>query len=64
VHVTGKIHRARADFDVDMVAVYPAENDALVWVDLCDADHDTLRDLVTAIFETSLSLQDARLSGY
>lgn len=83
-------------FEFDKISDYLTEPDTLVWVDLCEPDHDTmcgladelglnrwevegavaaaervkatayeaesLRDMITTIFETNLSLQDARLN--
>lgn len=87
---------AQEEFEFDKISDYLTEPDTLVWVDLCEPDHDTmcgladelgvnrwavedavaaaervkaapyeaesLRDMITTIFETNLSLQDARLN--
>ena len=46
--IQGRVWRSgkpQDDFEFDKISGYLSEDDTLVWADLCDPDHDTLRDL-------------------
>lgn len=47
------------NFDVDEISSYLREQDALVWVDLCDPDHDTMCELATELGLNRWAVEDA-----
>lgn len=51
--------KARDEFAFDRISDYLAEPDALVWVDLCDPDHDTMCDLATELGLNAWAVEDA-----
>lgn len=50
---------AQDEFAFDKISDYLAEPDALVWVDLCDPDHDTMCDLATELGLNAWAVEDA-----
>lgn len=50
---------AQDEFALDKISDYLAEPDALVWVDLCDPDHDTMCDLATELGLNAWAVEDA-----
>ncbi|OBG75757.1 MULTISPECIES: magnesium transporter CorA family protein [unclassified Mycobacterium] len=60
--VQGRVWRrgeAQDEFAFDKISDYLAEPDALVWVDLCDPDHDTMCDLATELGLNAWAVEDA-----
>ncbi|CAM4155470.1 Magnesium transport protein CorA [Mycobacterium basiliense] len=51
--------KLQADFEFDKISDYLAEDDALVWADLCDPDYDTLSDLAHKLHLNSWAVEDA-----
>lgn len=47
------------DFEFDRISDYLGEDDTLVWADLCDPDHDTLRDLAQELGLNDWAVEDA-----
>ncbi len=47
------------DFEFDKISGYLSEDDTLVWADLCDPDHDTLRDLAQELGLNDWAVEDA-----
>ncbi|WP_176358085.1 magnesium transporter CorA family protein [Mycobacterium persicum] len=47
------------DFEFDRISDYLVEDDTLVWVDLCDPDHDTLRELAAELGLNPWAVEDA-----
>ncbi len=46
-------------FEFDKISCYLSQEDTLVWADLCDPDHDTLRDLATELGLNAWAVEDA-----
>ncbi len=51
--------RPQDGFEFAKVSSYLREHDTLVWLDLCDPDHDTLRDLATELGLNHWAVEDA-----
>ncbi|ETW25209.1 magnesium transporter CorA family protein [Mycobacterium gastri] len=47
------------DFEFDRISDYLVEDDTLVWVDLCEPDHDTLRELAAELGLNPWAVEDA-----
>ncbi|KAA1248432.1 magnesium transporter CorA family protein [Mycobacterium simiae] len=47
------------DFEFDRISDYLSQDDTLVWVDLCDPDHDTLRGLAQELGLNYWAVEDA-----
>ncbi|MFZ1179610.1 MAG: magnesium transporter CorA family protein [Mycobacterium sp.] len=47
------------DFEFDKISGYVSEDDTLVWVDLCEPDHDTLCDLAEELGLNHWAVEDA-----
>ncbi|OBF32996.1 magnesium transporter [Mycobacterium sp. ACS1612] len=61
-HVRGRVWRAgkpQDDFDFASISDYLAEDDALVWCDIYDADHAILKDLAEELGLNSWAVEDA-----
>jgi magnesium transporter len=61
-NIQGRLWRSgkpQDDFEFKKVSVYLSEDDALVWVDLCDPDHDTLCDLAQELGLNTWAVEDA-----
>ncbi len=61
-NIQGRVWRCgkpQDDFEVGGIAGYLGESDTLVWVDLCEPDHDTLRDLAAELGLNSWAVEDA-----
>jgi magnesium transporter len=61
-NIQGRIWRCgkpQDDFQVGKIADYLSEHDTLVWVDLCDPDHDALRELAAELGLNVWAVEDA-----
>lgn len=61
-NVQGRVWRSgkpHPDFKFDDISEYLREPDALVWVDLCDPDHDALRSLADELSLNRWAVEDA-----
>lgn len=60
--IQGRVWRCgqpQDEFEFDKIADYLGEDDTLVWADLCDPDHDTLRDLAAELGLNDWAVEDA-----
>lgn len=60
--IQGRVWRCgkpQDDFEFDRISDYLGVDDTLVWVDLCDPDHDTLRDLAQELGLNYWAVEDA-----
>ncbi|GJO01587.1 magnesium transporter [Mycobacterium marinum] len=60
--VRGRVWRSgqlQDEFDFDKIAEYLSEENALVWADLCNPDHDTLSDLAEKLRLNHWAVEDA-----
>lgn len=61
-NVQGRVWRrgeVQDGFTLAQISDYLAEDDALVWVDLCDPDHDTMCDLADELGLNAWAVEDA-----
>ncbi len=61
-NIQGRVWRCgepQDDFEVGGIAGYLGESDTLVWVDLCEPDHDTLCELAAELGLNSWAVEDA-----
>lgn len=61
-NVQGRVWRAgkaQDDFEFDKISDYLAERDTLVWADLCEPDHHTLRGLADELGLNRWAVEDA-----
>lgn len=60
--VKGRLWRSgkpQDDFEFDKLSEYLGDDDTLVWVDLCDPDHDALRELADELGLNHWAVEDA-----
>lgn len=60
--IQGRVRRsgkAQDDFEFDKISDYLTEPDTLVWVDLCEPDHDTLHGLADELGLNRWAVEDA-----
>lgn len=61
-NIAGRVWRSgkpQDDFKFDDISEYLREDDALVWVDLCEPDHDTMCDLADELGLNRWAVEDA-----